>query len=284
MLNLESLRPTIKTNFVKSLENSKGKLTVTSLLASNMKLDKGNAFVTGLTLAPFKVINLFSNTENVNYCVNGKECFKTCLFNQAGRFGMGKNENGFSLPQLAGIKRALLFKENKAKFYKILFAEIALKVAEIEENETLYIRLNVMSDIDHSEIKAKINASFENVVIYDYTKRIELITENTAFSMTNKGISLGALQAVLSNNAKISVIVTKEDKQRLLEEFTSQVIDGDKHDLFFLENGLFTLLAPKGLSNKQKTDLNKNMTVSYTMIKDIIKLANNLKNNIAITA
>lgn len=284
MLNLESLRPTIKTNFVKSLENSKGKLTVTSLLASNMKLEKGNSFVTGLTLAPFKVLNLFSNTENVNYCINGAKCFKTCLFNQAGRFAIGKNDHGFSLPQLAAIKRSLLFKENRDKFYKILFAEIALKVAEIEESETLYIRLNVMSDIDHNEIKDKIEASFTNVVLYDYTKRVELIDKNTAFSITNEGISLEALQAVLFCGAKISAIVTKEVKEMLLEEFTELVIDGDKHDLFFKEKGLFTLLSPKGLSNKQKTDLNKNMTISYTMIKDIIKLSNNLKNNIAITA
>ena len=271
MLNLEFLRNKIKPTFLKSLENSKGKLAVTSLLANNIKLDKGDKLVTGLTLAPFKVINLFSTTDNVNYCVNGAKCFKTCLFNQAGRFALGKNDNGFSLPQLAGIKRALLFKENKAKFYKILFAEIALKVAELEENETLYIRLNVMSDIDHTEMKEKINNSFDNVVVYDYTKRVELITKNTAFSITNEGIEFSTLQAVISNNAKISAIVTNETKEKLLQEFSGLVIDGDKHDLFFLEKGLFTLLSPKGLSNKQKSDLDKHMTVSYDTIKGIIK-------------
>lgn len=276
MLKLESLRPTIKINKVKSLENSKGKLTVTSLLGTNLKLDKGDKIVTGLTLAPFKVVNQFSNSDNVNYCVNGAKCFKTCLFNQAGRFGMGQNEDGFSRPQLAAIKRSILFKENPQKFYKILFAEIALKVAELDEGETLYIRLNVMSDIDHNEMKDKISLAFENVVLYDYTKRVELIDKNCAFSIGKDGLSLNALKSVLINDAKISAIVTKETKEKLLNEYSDLMVDGDKHDLFFLEQGLFTLLAPKGLSNKQKNDLDKNMTVSYETIINIVNLSKNL--------
>lgn len=273
MLNLEFLRNTIKSSKISSLENSKGKLGVTSLLASNMKLDKGTKVVTGLTLAPFKVINQFSKTDNVNYCVNGASCFKTCLFNQSGRYALGKNEQGFSIPQLAGIKRALFYKENQSKFYRVLFAEIALKLAELDDNETLYIRLNVMSDINHNEFKTKIEQSFDNVVIYDYTKRIELITTNTAYSIGKGGLSLEALRAVMANNAKISAIVSKETKSALMLAYSASVIDGDKHDLFFLENGLFTLLAPKGLSNKQKADLDKNMTVSFETIKNIIELS-----------
>ncbi len=273
MLNLESLRTAIKPKFIKSLENSKGKLGVTSLLGTNYKLEKGSKIVTGLTLAPFKVINLFSNSENVNYCVNGAKCFKTCLFNQAGRYAMGKNDFGFSLAQLAAVKRSLLFKENQSKFYKILFAEIALKIAELEESETLYIRLNVMSDIDHGKIKDKIEQSFDNVVLYDYTKRVELLDKNSAFSIGKDGIIIADLKQVLSVGAKISAIVTKETKEKLFNDFPDMVIDGDKHDLFFLESGLFTLLAPKGLSNKQKGDLDKNMTVSYETIVSIIKFS-----------
>lgn len=276
MLNLESLRNAIKPKFLKSLENSKGKLCVTSLLATNYKLDKGSKIVTGLTLAPFKVINLFSNSESVNYCINGAKCFKTCLFNQAGRYAMGKDENGFSTSQLAAVKRSLLFKENKAKFYKVLFAEISLKIAELDGDETLYIRLNVMSDIDHNEFKDKIEQSFDNVVLYDYTKRAELLDKNSAFSIGKDGISLSVLKQVMVMDAKISAIVSKETKAKLFNDYPDMVIDGDKHDLFFLENGLFTLLSPKGLSNKQKSDLDKNMTVSYETIVNIIKLTTNL--------
>lgn len=275
MLNLEFLRSNIKADKISMLENSNGKLGVTSLLGSNTKLEKSNAIITGLTLAPFKLINTFDNGTNVNYCANGKDCFSTCLFNQSGRYGF-KGDDGFSTAQKAGIKRALYYKNRPDRFFRLLSAEIESKVANIEDNQKLYIRLNVMSDINFSDYKKAIFKKYNGqVVFYDYTKISDNLLNNTnmALSMTKKGLSLNDIKTVLKTGSKISAIVSKEDKKQLISEFPKLCIDGDKHDLFFKEQGLFTLLAPKGLSNKQKSDLDRKMVISYRMVKNIIKIA-----------
>lgn len=168
-------------------------------------------------------------------------CAATCL-NTAGR-------GAFSNVQEARRRKSQAFKANPIAFVDQLKLDIYEHIRYCERRgKKPAVRLNGTSDIDWSKIKCSTNRKtlFENfpeVMFYDYTKMIK-----------RKQFDNYHLTASYSEtNAKYASMVAASDKNiavvfrdRLPKTFLGRkVINGDKHDLRFLDpdNVVVGLLA-----------------------------------------
>ena len=228
------------------------------LLTKNAKLDKGNKYEyynIGLQLSP-------SYISGYNTCPNASiNCGMSCLnFTGHGSKHM-LNKNNIHMVLKARIIRTILFFEYRKQFKNRLIQEINLHKNKVDklDNVKLCIRLNVLSDIKHEKINKDILNMFKDIQFYDYTKILNRSIkhlDNYHLTISRNEINKDVIKDIPNNRAYVFNI-KRNDK---LPEYydNKKVIDGDLHDLRFLDDkDVIVGLRYKG-NNK---DLNNNKFV-----------------------
>jgi hypothetical protein len=197
-----------------------------------------------LHLAPY-------NLSGYNVCPEAsKGCAAACL----NLSGMGV----FKVNQLARINKTKYFIENRELFLNQLDHEIKLlKKKSKLLGLKLAIRLNGTSDLPFERYKIKDNKSLmelnKDVIFYDYTKiknRLNsLLPNNYKLTFSRSESNDHELKDIKQN---IAVVFKNKLPKKYLNK---KVIDGDEHDLRFLDpkNSIVGLLA-KGKAKKDNSN------------------------------
>ena len=175
-------------------------------------------------------------------------CSEACL-NTA---GMGK----FSNVQQARIRKSLLFLNDQQEFMRQLVEDSNKFLKECDRlGKKPALRLNGTSDIQWEHIKVdgheNIFAMFPQIQFYDYTKiptrKVEHIPNyHLTWSYSEADSKYAALIKTVSNNI---AVVFREALPEVFKGF--KVIDGDKHDMRFLdETQVVVGLIEKGEAEK----------------------------------
>jgi hypothetical protein len=219
---------------------------------TNAKTSKNTqyGYLTGiLYLAPFDL-------SGVNYCPMAKlaGCVDGCLYS-AGR-------GAFSNVQAARLNRSKLFNNDQNAFMRQLVDEIgALSYKAKKLGLKAAVRLNGTSDIRWENIQFKwfnklqtIFEIFPDVQFYDYTKipNRKNIPSNydLTFSYSGKKGFEKYNQKAIDNGVRIAAVFDKPENIPVTFH-KRNVLDGDKHDLTFLnpKNAILGLYA-KGKARK----------------------------------
>ena len=208
--------------------------THVTLLSSNAKLEKskklGGIVTAGLALAPHK-------RSGRNMCPGAGFCSRTCNLWFSGRCVTQSVRN-------AMLNRAYLLIREPHEFRRQLERELAaLERKAAREGATAFVRLNVSSDLDFSDVAVR----FPGIRFYDYTKvrsRVErMISGNwpANYWLTpsyHERLHWNTVRRYLRHGLNVSVIfdtVYQPQAHRigpLPESYRGvPVIDGDTHDL-----------------------------------------------------
>lgn len=213
---------------------------------SNAKLAKADGTgyqIFGLSLAPH-------TTSGRNVCPYASEgCSSECLF-YAGH-GVFKNV------QAARVRRTKMFFDDRNKFMDLLIADIrsAHNMAARKGDEAVF-RLNVLSDIRWETFG--IMDEFPHLTFYDYTKIFPRmmsyayggLPDNYYLTFSRSETNDTDVTQVLAAGGSVAVVF-----DNLPETWRGkQVIDGDQHDLRFLDPvGSVVGLKAKGRARKDTT-------------------------------
>lgn len=225
-----------------------------------------------LYLAPY-----VSSGYNVCPFAEKAGCWKTCL-NTAGRGGMPvgghfTSPGGIELPdntiQRARLRRTKMWIEQKARFLELLEHEIELHIAGAQRKSLIpTVRLNGTSDIQWERVRlasgSTLMETFSDVQFYDYTKIAKRLYDETLPSNYYLCLSGSAAdarylktckQAEAAGKSVVWVARDDEVKVRLMQEglqTCTSVVDGDEHDLRFLDpTGARVVLRAKGSAKKE---------------------------------
>jgi hypothetical protein len=209
-----------------------------NLLGSeNVKLRKSakkNWRGLGLSLAP-------ANISGWEVCASrSPECTRHCLFTSGRGAAHFVRRNGTHPVWMGRIFRTIWFFKARDEFMDRL-------VHEIDRNRDAAIRLNVFSDWQWERQRPNLFEAFPEVQFYDYTKHFKRMFRprpanyHLTFSLHEKNRHLAP--AVLG--AGMNVAVVTPDPRGMI--FGHRVIDGDEHDLRFLDPAPVVVgLRPKG--------------------------------------
>lgn len=213
------------------------------LLGDNTKLVKGEKFgrrCLGLSLAP-------ADTSGYEICASrSPTCTDHCIFTS----GRGPMFN----VMWGRIARTIWFFEDRKGFMEQL-------VKEIDRNRDAAIRLNVFSDWmwERQRVAGHRNIMeiFQDVQFYDYTKHFNRMLreqpENYHLTFSLHETNSAQAEAVLKGGKNVAAVTT----QRAGELFGYPVIDGEEHDLRFMDPSPCVVgLVPKGT---MKTSNNQEM-------------------------
>lgn len=234
------------------VKNARYTMKYRKLLSVNVdaKTSKGDSlgYITGiLYLAPADTV------DGLNTCPYASVgCKAACLYTA----GRGK----FNNVQTARINKTILFRDNQRYFMFSLIEDIKRLIRKSnKDNKKLCIRLNGTSDIDWSKVKYQGQNIFEifpNVQFYDYTKDIKKALNNSYnnyhITFSYSGSNRVATKKALDKGINTAIVF----KQSLPNTYQGvNVLDGDKHDLRFLDaqNSIVGLIA-KGEAKKIKSN------------------------------
>ena len=235
------------------------------LVTQNSKLDKGNKYDflnLGIQFAP-------SYISGFNVCSNASvECGMKCInFTGLGSKHM-LNKNNIHMVLKARLIRTIIYFEYKEQFKKRVIKEINLyrnKVKKLNDNNVndkeikVCIRLNVFSDIKWEKTFKEIFNIFNDLQFYDYTKVLNRNIKhlnNYHLTISRNEINKDVIKDIPNNKAYVFNI--KRNDKMINTYENKKVIDGDLHDLRFLDNkNVIVGLRYKG-NNK---DLNNNKFV-----------------------
>lgn len=219
---------------------------------SNSKANKsiGYGYITAiLHLAP-------SDVSGRNVCPNAsKGCKESCLFT-SGRAGFFKSINE------SRVRKTKMFFNDRDKFLYLLNKDIRKLISKCrKENMKPAVRLNGTSDLPWYKISPDIFTEFNDVNFYDYTKvpRIakDFIHSNLpgnlhiTFSQSEENIEV--VKEFLGR-ISISMVVDEQAKGKCMSSGVKSFIDGDDHDLRFLDPvGSIVLLKEKGKAKHDNT-------------------------------
>ena len=185
----------------------------------NVKLDKTDDYVVGLSLAPHR------DGGRATVCVSStKECRRGCL-TYAGKGGISSVQLG------RATKTRFLFDHPQA-FITLLWHELQLAVERVDG--PVFARLNVLSDVKWELLAPKL---FElPIQFYDYTKRTDRIIGQTppnfhlTYSVSEMDSDLEAFEQVLLGTNVAIVFDTPKGKPLPPTWHGLPVIDGDEDD------------------------------------------------------
>ena len=207
---------------------------------SQTKMAKGEKFgykTAILHLAPYKL-------SGKNVCPKAsKECIAFCL-NTSGRGQMNS-------VQQARINKTNLFWKDRKKFLVKLSQEIGqLKKRARSQGYKFAVRLNGTSDLAWHRFSSLMQ-DHEDVVFYDYTKVYNHLNHNLKnyrITFSASGTNNTECMAALAAGHNVAYVF----KDKLPKRFEGKrVIDGDKHDLRFLDpRGVVVGLLAKGSAKK----------------------------------
>lgn len=239
---------------IKKIVSSK-KYTYRPLLGiENAKTKKGEdlGYITGiLYLAPANEV------EGLNTCpFASKGCKSACLFTA----GRGRFDNVKS----ARISKTIFFRDHLDDFFYSLERDIYKLVQRAKRlGKKAAVRLNGTSDIRWENYKNEnglnIFELYPDVIFYDYTKdfkRIDALKglwENYSltFSMSESKVNKKHAVRLLNEGVNVATVFRDERPTTFLSH---DVIDGDSHDLRFLDSkGVIVGLKAKGAAKKDVT-------------------------------
>lgn len=228
---------------------------------ANPKTVKGqklNYLTAVLYLAPYKA-------SGVNVCPMAEQagCHAGCL-NTAGHGGISKGGKRMRTPagmlpanqiQRARIARTRLFTNDRPEFFRLLYQELRAFLRKAERmGMTPVVRLNGTSDILWEKIpmpvsdnKRGIHGYFENVfavfpdlTFYDYTKVWKRMSRempaNYHLTLSYSEASPRYANACMQAHADgASLVIVVRDRAQVETGIKSGGIDGDAHDLRFLD-------------------------------------------------
>lgn len=200
--------------------------------AKLLKSAKKNWKTLGLSMAP-------ANLSGFEVCASrSKECTKYCLF-YSGRGGAPNVLFG-------RMARTLWFFQDRQGFMDQLYREI-------DRNQDAAIRLNVLSDWQWERQFPALFETFPNTQFYDYTKHFKRMFRRRPknYHLTFSLHEENQHQAKEVLNAGMNVAAVLDQSSGSL--FGYQVIDGDEHDLRFLDPSPVVVgLRPKGTLKSDK--------------------------------
>ena len=211
----------------------------------------------GLGYLTFGIHFAHSNLSGFDVCPDASEgCKQSCL-DFAGRGQMGNVKE-------AREKKTKSFFENIPLFMNSLFSEIEKGIAyAAKKGLQACFRLNLTSDIKWERIKHEGQTVFErfpSVQFYDYTKsfsRLSLNIPNYHLTFSRSETALNHLQAsmAIAHGYNIAVVFSTKKGFDLPSHYEGkEVIDGDKHDLRFLDSkGCVVGLRAKGPARQDKS-------------------------------
>lgn len=254
-----------------------------TLLASNSKLDKSTDYGhhnVGLSLAP-------NSSSGYDMCVGATPgCISNCIFSS----GKGK----FSTVQAARIWRTRWLVEDPDSFMMALVMSIVRAEAEAKRlGLKLAVRPNVFSDVKWEEKRIPMTSElmdwldsyhihpdktnwptiitlFPLIQFYDYTKLHSHDREiwehnghgndgnyNLTFSASaeNHEYNRRVIEYAVDYGYRIAMVATQDvSSNQLRDMWERPVIDGDQHDLRFLdEEEVLVRLKPKGFGKRDTT-------------------------------
>lgn len=183
----------------------------------------------------------------INVCPSASlGCMAMCL-NTAGRGQM-------AMVQQVRVARTIQLKNNPVAFKKQLHDEVASVIASAKRaNMIPAIRVNGTSDLPR--LALPLAEEFDSVQFYDYTKLPKPWTRSRknydltfSRSETNEKDCLDAL----ANGINVAVVFSTKKGEKLPDEYLGfEVINGDEHDLRFLDKkGVIVGLTAKGRAKK----------------------------------
>jgi len=207
---------------------------------SQTKMAKGEKFgykTAILHLAPYKL-------SGKNVCPKAsKECIAFCL-NTSGRGQM-------NVTQTSRINKTKKFWQDRQQFLKDLDKEIGmLKKRAASQGFKFAVRLNGTSDLAWHRFSSLMD-QHPDVIFYDYTKvfnHLDHNLKNYKITFSASGSNDSECAAALKAGHNVAYVF----KDKLPKKFQGKrVIDGDKHDLRFLDpSGVIVGLIAKGSAKK----------------------------------
>jgi hypothetical protein len=217
----------------------------TMLGVANAKTSKGEAlgYLTGiLYLAP-------ANESGVmNTCPKATDACRAACLRTSGRMKFNSARN-------SRLSKTLLLHANRALFLECLRYDITALAKRAQKlNLTPCVRINGTSDL--AWIALQMASEFPNVQFYDYTKLPypELRARaNYWLTFSYSGENMLETMGALSQGVNVSVVFNTRRGHDLPQTWNGYpVIDGDKHDLRFLDpKGVVVGLRAKGDAIKQ---------------------------------
>lgn len=193
-----------------------------------------------------------SAVSGYNMCPRASAgCIAACL-NTAGR-------GRFTYTQLARIRKTLLWVKARDWFLVKLFKEIATAERKAaKENLTLAVRLNGTSDLPWEYLTVNglnVFKTFPNVQFYDYTKVLVRLDRLKAMDLKNYHVTFSRSEtndneasAALALGFNVAVVFTK-----IPEAWNGhRVINGDEHDLRFMDDGRGVIVGLKAKGKAKK--------------------------------
>jgi len=208
-----------------------------------------------------------STLSGYNTCPLAGLCKDSCL-NTAGR-------GRFNNVQLARIARTKMFFEQRDEFFAMLKKEIdrALRRCD-KQGKKLSLRLNGTSDIRWEMYKPydgkTIFEAYPQVQFYDYTKLPNRDVDGIAnyhLTFSDGGDNMDHVELALSRRMNVAVVFAG----KILPEvwYGRKVIDGDKHDLRFLDpKGVIVGLTAKGKAKVDASNFVKDPGIANSQLKE----------------
>lgn len=233
---------------------------------SNPKTAKGAAKGYDTLILHLAPHNLGTPGNKATVCPDATEgCISGCL-NTGGQGGIGAG----SLEQImtgtksnnvqrARIRRTMAFFEDSEAFVNQLSHEIALFVNRcVRKGVTPAVRLNGTSDIKWEKVCPELFERFPMVTFYDYTKARVIsrnpstLPSNYSLTMSYSGSNWNDCLTALVNFRNVAMVFSTKKGEPLPAKFGAfDVIDGDEHDLRFLDpRGVIVGLRAKGRAKK----------------------------------
>ena len=241
--------------------------------AKTVKGQKKGYMTAILYLAPYKL-------SGVNLCPMAEQagCWETCL-NTAGRGGISKttmqSPGGLTVPdnaiQHARLARTMMWIQERDRFLSQLYKEIEKFIAKAERKGLIpVVRLNGTSDIQWEKVlmpgdeMQTIFDLFPEVQFYDYTKIAKRLSRPLpdnyylclSYSEASKKYER-SVTAAWNKGASVVHVVRNEAAKKIYVDGTlfgphANIVDGDEHDLRFLDpaNSVVVLKA-KGQAAKE---------------------------------
>lgn len=227
-----------------------------SILSSSVKWSKlegvKDVGVTGLYLAPSTTLEGFNTCKMSGLCKHGCIAFTGFL----GLHHRSTIEN-----------RTLALFHYTERYLIDLLKELYLQSfkASIDDKQ-LYCRLNGTSDLPFYKVlnMHAIVQDFNGLAgFYDYTKYPVVNNPWSSYHLTYSYSE--TTKRIHSSFDRVAIVVTKQDKIKLLNDYPGVFVDGDKHDIRPLDGGKWVLLQGKRATAKGK-QLHNDFVQSYESV------------------
>lgn len=183
----------------------------------------------------------------INVCPFASVGCKAMCLNTAGRGQM-------AMVQQVRLARTLFLKTNPVEFEKQLRNEVEATIKSARRaNMVPAIRINGTSDLPR--LVTPLAEEFSDVQFYDYTKipkPWKRVRKNYDITFSRSETNQKECLDALNNGINVAVVFSTKKTEKLPDEYLGfEVINGDEHDLRFLDKkGVIVGLTAKGRAKK----------------------------------